>query len=118
MTYTIVQQNAYIIIDNERIRANVTIYCQTKKEKEQIMYQLNRKTKIQYQKDYHEENRERYTEYQQEYYQKRREGLLAKLKEKVVCECGKETSKSNLTAHKKTKIHQKRMDELLCREIS
>lgn len=116
MVYTIEQPNAYVEIDGKRTRANVTIYCKTKKEKEQITYQLNRKRKIEYQKDYHEENRERYDEYQREYYEKRREGLLAKLKEKVICECGKETSRSNLTAHKKTKIHQKRMDELICVE--
>ena len=118
MFYKIQQKNVYIIVDDQKILSNVTIYCRSKEEKERISYQFNRKRKIQYQKDYHEENRERYTEYQQEYYQKRREELLSKLKEKVICDCGKETSRSNLTAHKKTKIHQKRMDELVCSETS
>lgn len=36
---------------------------------------------------------------------------LQYIKEKVLCECGKLISRSNLSTHKKSKIHTKRLNE-------
>lgn len=40
-----------------------------------------------------------------------REAHLEKMKKRVVCECGFETSQCNLARHKKSRNHKKRMDE-------
>lgn len=45
---------------------------------------------------------------------------LDKMKEKIECECGKFITRSNMSAHKKTKVHLKRSypnDDLLSPEV-
>ena len=48
-------------------------------------------------------------QYNQKYYAKTKEGTLAKLKEKVVCECGCILTQGRLNKHRKTKKHEKEM---------
>jgi len=42
---------------------------------------------------------------------------LAYVKEKVMCDCGKEISRSNMSAHVKTKLHQKKLDRSVLEDI-
>lgn len=66
---------------------------------------------------YYQNNKEKAKEYYQdnkvkilEYYQTNKVKILEKKKEKTICECGINITKSNLSAHKKTKKHIKLME--------
>jgi hypothetical protein len=61
-------------------------------------YYQNNKEKI---NEYHNENKQHYNEYHKEYYQNNKE----KINEKVICECGSEIRKRNLSEHLKTAKH-------------
>lgn len=73
------------------------------------MYSLNKKDKLEYQKDYHEQHKEKYLSYQKDYYEKRKDKILAEKKEKVLCECGTTVTAGNLKPHKNTTLHTKRL---------
>jgi len=57
------------------------------------------------QKKYKLDNKEKISENNKKYYQDNKEKVSEKGKEKMICECGREVRKSNLTRHKKTKKH-------------
>lgn len=113
---SITLRNVNIIMNNNQyqIQTTVIIPFKTLSEKNKLLYLLNKKEKLEYQKYYHETNKEQYLDYQKNYYEKRKESLLAEKKEKVVCECGKVTSAGNLQCHRKTNIHTKIMNQQLC----
>ena len=79
-------------------------------------YENNRETILEKKKEYHENNRETliqkkkiYNEINKNkrlnYYQENKEDIRQKAKEKILCECGQEISRSGISKHKKTKIH-------------
>ena len=59
-----------------------------------------------YDRQYYEANRERKLKYQLEYSESNRGAIRAKKNEKVQCDCGMTTSRSNKAAHKRSKKHQ------------
>jgi len=61
-------------------------------------HQDNREKQNEKRKKYREENKEKIKEYARQYNQ-----------EKVVCECGAEITKINLSKHKRRKIHKKNL---------
>ena len=116
MSMLITIENVNIIMNNNQypIQAKVIIPFNTLSEKNKVLYLLKKTEKIEYQKNYNQENKEQYLSYQKDYYEKRRDRLLAEKKEKVTCECGTITTIGNLTCHKKTNLHTKRLNMKLC----
>jgi len=70
-------------------------------EKKKEHYQANREKLNEKQKEYKQVNREKINEYQKEYYYVNRE----KHREKITCECGRTVCRSEMTRHKKSKVH-------------
>jgi hypothetical protein len=70
-------------------------------------YKENREVKIAYQIEYNRIKKDDLQEYNSKYYEQNKEQLLAKAKTIVVCSCGREISKGNLTSHLNTKLHFK-----------
>jgi len=54
-----------------------------------------------------------YLEYQKTYYEMNKERLLKRQREKVRCECGRIVSRGTLASHKKTKLHERKLEERL-----
>ena len=61
--------------------------------------------RIKYSKEYYNKNRESKLVYVNEYREMNREELNEKRREKIVCECGAEITKSAFSRHKKSKKH-------------
>jgi hypothetical protein len=55
--------------------------------------------------EHRQENRDKINEYERKNYYKNREKINEKKKEKIVCECGAETTKSHLSRHCKSSKH-------------
>ena len=100
----------YYIENNECV--NMCIPGRTPKEyrednKEKIAehkkeyYEDNKEKK----KEYREQNKEHITEYMKEYYEDNKEKISERRKEKIVCECGIEITKTNLCRHLKSIKH-------------
>jgi hypothetical protein len=66
-------------------------------------YQDNREKKLEQIKQHYRDNRGKILEQKKQYYQDNRD----KLSEKITCQCGSVVSKFNLLRHKKSKKHQK-----------
>ena len=67
-----------------------------------------------YRKKYIEDHREELREYSIQYYDNNKEKIKAKMRVyniKITCECGRILTKKYLKNHRKTKAHQKIMDE-------
>lgn len=92
----------------------VVINFESLSQKNRFMYALKRSEKLEYQKNYHEQNKDKYLSYQKGYYEQRRDKLLAEKREKVLCECGSTVTFGNLTSHKTTNFHTKRLSIKLC----
>ena len=60
-----------------------------------------------HQNKYYQNNKEEICEKKKKWYQNNKEKVLEKMKEKRTCECGINITRSNLSAHKKTKKHEK-----------
>jgi hypothetical protein len=95
--------NSYIPLQNSKE------YYENNKEsiltKHKEYYELNKKQLCENKKIYNELNKEHNNEIKKIYRNANRDQLREKRKEKIKCECGSETSKSNLSYHKKTKKH-------------
>jgi hypothetical protein len=100
--------------DQHPIPICVVINFESLSKKNRLMYALNRSEKLEYQKNYHEQNKDKYLSYQKGYYEKRKDKLLAEKKEKVLCECGSIITAGNLTPHRSTNLHTKRLNMKLC----
>lgn len=59
-----------------------------------------------------EEKKEDRLEYHKEYYQKNKEKVLEYRKQKVMCECGIESSKRHIARHRTSKAHIEAMKEI------
>ncbi len=54
-----------------------------------------------------------YLEYQKTYYERHKDTILSKMREKVKCECGRIVSRGTLSKHKKSKLHERKLEERL-----
>lgn len=71
------------------------------------IYKQNNQEKVRAQDAaYRENNREKCRESNKNYYMRNRDKILQKEREKVLCECGSELRKSDMSKHIKTKKHQ------------
>ena len=84
---------------------NKVIPGRTEKEYREV----NKELKSEYLKEYREVNKEKIREQKKEYREANKERLLKKHREygevKVVCGCGSEITKNNLSRHRKSKKH-------------
>lgn len=69
--------------------------------------------KIAYQQEYIQKNSNKHVDYYKDYYLKNRERLLAERQEKITCICGKEVSKSSLSQHMKTTLHENNLNKIV-----
>jgi len=65
-------------------------------------YYINNKDK---KKQYQIDNKDKLAEYLKQYYIDNKNKLLEKKKEKIICECGTESTKNSISQHRKTKKH-------------
>ena len=73
----------------------------------------HRKSKVhQEQKGYDEANKDKLLKQMKAYNEANKDKINEKKKEKVVCECGCESTPSNLSRHRKTKFHQEFIQSL------
>jgi hypothetical protein len=75
-------------------------------EQHKQYYQTNKEALLEQKKKYYEDNKEVIAEKDKKYYEANKEVISEKRKEKVVCECGSEVRKCDITSHKKTQKHQ------------
>lgn len=75
-------------------------------QKDRKYYEEHKEEKQKYDKEYYEQNKEKKIEQAKIYYENNKEELDEKRKEKITCECGGFTVKSNLARHIKSKKHQ------------
>jgi hypothetical protein len=109
MTDTMKAKNIIFIIEDD---VDEETYYLRNKEMYRERYLQNIESKRAYQNDYNLVNHEKYITYQKSYYQLKRAKILETKKELVTCECGRVVSMGNLTCHKKTNIHIKRMSNI------
>ena len=119
MSLSVTVNNVNLILNKntEPIPVCVLVNFETLSDKNRFIYAINKKEKLDYQRDYHEKNKDQYLSYQKGYYEKRREKLLSEKKKKVLCECGTIISAGNLTTHKTTNLHTKRLINKLCMNV-
>jgi hypothetical protein len=95
--------------DTEKILEKQKEYYDKNKEtilEQQKEYALKNKDKIKvYKAKYRADNREELIKVYSEYYYNNRDKLLKQKKEKIVCDCGFQTSKNNKARHLKSKKH-------------
>lgn len=78
---------------------------QSEEERKEYLKQYNEEHKEE-QKQWREEHKDERKEKNKQYNEEHKDEISKKKCEKIVCECGSELSKNNLSAHKKTKRHQ------------
>lgn len=72
-----------------------------------------RAKKIAYQQEYNQKHVDKYIDYYKDYYKKNRDKLLAERQEKLTCICGKQVSRSSMSQHVKTTLHEKNLNQLV-----
>ena len=70
------------------------------------------RTDKEYKKEYYENNHEKLLEYQKEYRQDNHEKIKEQQKQKITCECGCISTKTNFNRHRNTDKHKKKMEAL------
>ena len=65
----------------------------------------NKDSRKEYYKQYQENNKDKIADKGKKYYEKNKEIISIKLKQKVLCECGKEYSKGDKSKHIKSEFH-------------
>jgi hypothetical protein len=102
--------------NKEKINEIHRQYYQENKEKfaeNQRQYQQENKEKIaEIRRQYQQENKEKFAEYNRQYYQDNKEKISKKNKEKITCECGSTITKSSILKHRRSKKHQKFINQL------
>lgn len=81
---------------------------ETKLKNVKKWYEDNKENKLKYLKQYRENN----PEYFKKYRENNKDKIKARTSKKIQCECGREVSRSKMSRHKRTKIHNKIMKEL------
>lgn len=80
--------------NQEKVNSNKRVYYQKNKEK----FKVNRR-------DHYQKNKELVRKRNDEYYQKNKEKVDEYRKQKIKCECGSDTSITNLARHRKSQKH-------------
>ena len=93
----------YYESNKEEILEKQKEYYETNKEYAKKYYETNKEEILQYAKEWRENNKDYHKIYGKEYYEDNKE----KMKEKIVCECGSELTRINISRHRKTKKHLK-----------
>jgi hypothetical protein len=83
------------------------------KEQSQNYYENNKEQIVEKKQDYYEKNKEQIKKKSQEYRINNKEQIKNKQNEKITCECGSICSKTSIYPHKKTKKHQKFMQDFV-----
>ena len=96
----------YWIENNECV--NIVVPGRTPKE----CYEANKDKILKQQKVFYEANKDKILKQQKVYIEANKDKISERNKEKVICECGCELSKRNLTRHCKSKFHQEFMESL------
>ena len=69
-------------------------------------YRDNNKEKLaELKKEYYNNNKQAISEKRKEKYKKNKNEILEKRKEKIICECGAESTKNNISKHRRSKKH-------------
>ena len=79
-------------------------------KKQQQYYRNNKQKLLENQKIYNEKNREKINKKQQEYYTTHKQEIQAMARQKITCECGCPSTKSNIAVHRKTTKHKNLMN--------
>lgn len=74
--------------------------------------------KIKYQQEYIQKNQEKHVDYYKQYYKNNRDKLLAERQEKLTCICGKQVSRSSMSQHIKTRLHEKNIADIVKKLLS
>mgnify|MGYP003659504739 CR=1 FL=1 len=82
------------------------------KDKMKAYHELYRKENKEKKELYREENKEKIQAANKVYNEKNKDKIKEKEKQKVICECGCELTRGNLTRHRKSKFHQEFMESL------
>jgi hypothetical protein len=104
------ERNKKYYIDNkDKLLEKVKLYYADNKDKVleyHKQYHINNKDKLaEKHKQYHINNKDKLTEKHKEWYEKNKQDILEKQKEKIICECGAESTKSHISRHRKSKKH-------------
>ena len=94
-----------------------------RQEEDRVMLELNanlnerrayrsEEERKEYYKEYRENNRDRMCAKKKLYYENNRDRMCARMGEIVICECGCESQRGNLSNHRKSKKHLNRMKEI------
>lgn len=75
-------------------------------EKKREYYERNKERLKENFKEYREKNKETIAEMKKKWGEKNKEHLLEKRKEKIVCKCGQEITKTNILRHEKSQKHK------------
>ncbi len=86
---------------------NKNIPTRSRKEYQSKWCQDNKEKIKEVSKKYYKDNKERLKEDSKKYYQDNKETILKKEKEKIICQCGCEVLKLNISRHKRTAKHAK-----------
>ena len=109
-------------IENERSTLNCDIPTRTKYEwtkdnKEKIIVKqgeyrkANKENIAKYNYEYYKANKENIDKYHYEYYKANKDKIRVQKSEKVKCECGSIISRYGLSTHRKSKKHQKLIEQ-------
>ena len=87
--------------------------CETKLQAEQrerywienLKAEINRVIPSRTKREYYETNKEQRKEYQKEYRETNKEKILKQQSEKILCKCGSELRKDDMSRHRRTKKH-------------
>ena len=104
----IAQQKVYRDNHKEKKKA----YREANKDKMKAYYELYSKENKEKKKAYREANKDKIIEQKKGYYETNKDKISEHKKEKVICECGCEISRTNLSTHRKTKFHQEFIQSL------
>ena len=96
-------------------KEKIAEYYQKNKEKFAEYAQKNKERIAKRQAEYRAKNKEKITErmvdYHVQWYAKNKDKIAEKRKEKVTCECGSEVIRNGLPRHRKSKKHQKWVEQ-------
>ena len=103
------QKKQYHINNKDKLAEYQKQYHINNKDKlveQKKQYRADNKDKLaEQQKQYRADNKDKLAEYHKQYRADNKQALLEKKKEKIICECGTESTKSDISRHRKTKKH-------------
>ena len=110
------REKGYYEANKDKISEQKKGYYEANKDKiseRDREYRQNNKDKISEQKkEWYEANKDKISEQKKGYYDTNKDKISEHKKEKVICECGCEISRTNLSRHRKTKFHQEFIQSL------